>query len=400
MKVLITTHAKMFRTPDGSIWTDSVYGYEFFIRYLEVFEEVRVVTRMKDIEPSDVGKMIKVDGNNIEFYALPFYHGPWEYASKLVRIQKSLSFAIDGCDCAVLRIPDQVAFQLFRKIKKSKLPCAVEVVAHSWDLYAPGTNNTRLRPLLRRLWDLFQKKTCSSADGVAYVTERYIQQRYPSNIRNKDGRFETFYTSADLNRAFFYQPRAKEFFAINNINLVHVSGINNSAKGHYELLHAISKIEQADKRYTVKFVGGGTMLNYYKDLSVKLGISDKVIFVGHLSNPEDIAEILRESDIFVFPSMTEGLPRVLLEAMASALPCIATNVGGIPELLSERCLIEANSTSSLKAKITEMGNDVDILVEESNKNFHKVVREFSPEVIQSKRNDFYSKLRKKATKVF
>ncbi|NBK97813.1 MAG: glycosyltransferase [Erysipelotrichia bacterium] len=398
MKVLVTTHAQMFRTPDGKVWTDSVYGYNFFNRYLQVFDEVRVVTRMKDIEFSDMGKKIRVDGDRLEFYSLPFYHGPWEYASKLIKIQKSLLSAIDGCDCAILRIPDQVAFQLFNKIKKEKVPCVVEVVAHSWDLYAPGTINTILRPFLRILWDFLQKKVCSTADGVAYVTEKYIQRRYPSNIKKNDKRFETFYTSADLNNAFFYQPRTKASYDKNVINLVHVSGINNSAKGHYELLKAISIIDEGKKKYKLTFVGGGTMLNYYRDLSEKLGLSKKVKFVGHVSKSQDIASILKCADIFVLPTMTEGLPRVILEAMATGLPCIASDVGGIPELLSEQCLIKANSISSLVSKITYMGNNVDLLIAESNKNFQKAAREFSPDVVQSKRNDFYKKLKTKATK--
>lgn len=138
MKVLVTTMAQMFCTPDGAVWTGSVYGYEFFERYFGVFEEVRLVTRMKEIGYEEVDKKIRVDGKGMEFYPLPFYHGPWQYFRNLLGIQSKLENAIEGCDCAVLRIPDQVSFQLFTKIKRVGIPCAVEVVSDSWDLYAPG----------------------------------------------------------------------------------------------------------------------------------------------------------------------------------------------------------------------------------------------------------------------
>lgn len=393
MKVLVTTHAQMFRTPDGLVWTNSVYGYDFFLRYLDVFEEVRLVTRMKDISYNEIGKRIRVDGEGIEFFSLPFYHGPWEYFARMHEIQASFNKAISGCDCAILRIPDQMSFQIFHKIRKNKIPCAVEVVAHSWELFAPGTTKTLLRPILRILWDILQKKTCKTADGVSYVTERYIQQRYPSNILGNKDRFESSYTSANLSECFFYKPRESENFNKEVLTLVHISGINNSAKGHAELLDAISAIKKKGKFFKVIFVGGGTMLDYYKEFTKKLNLTEEVSFYGNVSDSDYIASILKEADIFVLPTMTEGLPRVVLEAMASGLPCIATKVGGIPELLSDRCLVEPNNSEMLEKKILEIADNIEILQEESFYNFIKVSNNYHPRVVQQKRRDFYKKLR-------
>ncbi|MFS0821474.1 glycosyltransferase family 4 protein [Bacillus sp. 1P02SD] len=397
MKVLVTTHAQMFRTPDGAVWTNSVYGYDFFSRYLNVFEEVRLVTRIKDISFNEVGSRIRVDGHGLEFFSMPFYHGPWEYAYKLRKIYSSISKAIDGCDCAILRIPDQMSFQLFPKIQKLGLPCAVEVVAHPWELYSPGTMKTILRPFLRFLWDIMQKKVCKKADGVSYVTKEYIQQRYPANIDpNKSDRFVTYYTSANLDNCFFHRPREAHSLKKGGVlNITHVSGINNSAKGHFELLQALLLIKKQGKLFKVIFVGGGTMLNYYKDLCEQLGLSEEVSFLGNVSNPRVIASILKESDLFVFPTLTEGLPRVVLEAMSSGLPCIASNVGGIPELLSERCLIAPNDIEGLVRKLLEIFDDKHFLAEESIKNFTRVKQEYRPEIVQEKRRAFYSKLKDK-----
>ena len=346
MKVFVTTHAQMFQTPDGKVWTNSVYGYDFFKRYLDVFENVRLVTRMKRITYEDLGNRVLVSGPRLEFFALPFYHGPWQYARKYTSIKRALEQAIESCDCAVLRIPDQLAFQIFNKVKRANIPCAVEVVAHSWDLYAPGTIKTVLRPLLRVLWDFNQRKLCKQANGVAYVTEKYIQKRYPSGIKTMDSeRFETFYTSADLNPVYFSEPRTKESFDKDILNFVHVSGINNNAKGHCELLNVMADLKKHGIKHRLTFIGGGTLLNKFKEMSAELKLNDQVEFIGHLSNPSEIAEKLKASDLFILPTMTEGLPRVILEAMASGLPCIATDVGGIPELISERALVNRNNLS-------------------------------------------------------
>jgi L-malate glycosyltransferase len=388
MKALITTHAQMFCAPDGSIWADSVYGYDFFKRYLEVFEEIRVVTRMKSISFDEIGNKIRADGKGVEFYKLPFYHGPWQYIMNITKIQMRLSAAIIGCDCAILRIPDQLSFQLFNKIKKAKIPCGVEVVAHSWDLFSPGTIKTVLRPFLRILWDILQKRTCRKADGVSYVTESYIQKRYPSNIKKDKNRFETFYTSANIDKNFFYRVRNLEEFSNDPFTIIHVAGINNTSKGHKELLNSINEIKKSGKNLKVTFIGGGTLLEYFRDMANTLGLTNQVNFVGHINSKNEIINYLAKSDLFVFPTMTEGLPRVLIEAMATGLPCIATNVGGIPELLSSNAIVNPNDVSGLTMKIMEFISNNDLLVEESRKNFNKAIL-YSNETIQKKRNKFY-----------
>ncbi|MCK5226407.1 MAG: glycosyltransferase, partial [Planctomycetes bacterium] len=69
-----------------------------------------------------------------------------------------------------------------------------------------------------------------------------------------------------------------------------------------------------------------------KEKADKMGLADSVHFLGKRS---DIPQILRAMDVFVLPSIAEGLPRSLLEAMAAGLPCVATVVGGIVEILGD-----------------------------------------------------------------
>lgn len=396
-KVLVTTHAQMFQTPDGKVWTNSVYDYNFFKRYLNVFESVRIMTRMKKIDFKEINNKILVNGERLEFYSLPHYHGPWEYAKKYFRIKKEFSNALETCDCAILRIPDQTSFSLFKEIKDKGIPCAIEVVAHSWDLFAPGTMKTKLRPYLRLLWDYNQKKICREATGVSYVTSDYIQKRYPTMIKNnEDKRFQTNYTSADLDEAFFGQPRKKEWFQKEKLNFVHVSGINNNAKGHNELINVMFDLKKMGYSHTLTFIGGGTLLNEFRDKSIDLGLSKEIIFLGHIGKSKDIADVLSKSDVFILPTLTEGLPRAVLEAMANGLPCIATNVGGIPELISSEFLVNSRNEDDLKRKIIEVNQNSSLLEKESYKNFEKIQVSYKPSEIQKKREKFYSKLKKKA----
>lgn len=102
-------------------------------------------------------------------------------------------------------------------------------------------------------------------------------------------------------------------------------------KGLATLLRAFALLEEQlagafDLRLVL--VGDGPLLSELKTLARQLGIDRRVIFTGMR---RDIPELLHSFDIFVLPSLTEGLPLTVLEAMAAGLPVVASRVGGIPE---------------------------------------------------------------------
>jgi glycosyltransferase involved in cell wall biosynthesis len=103
-------------------------------------------------------------------------------------------------------------------------------------------------------------------------------------------------------------------------------------KGIKYLLESASLLLQSRNDVSFLIVGEGTLKEDLRKLCVVLKIEKNVIFAGERS---DIPEILSLSDIFVLPSLREGLPLTILEAMACGKPVIATNVGGIPEVVKD-----------------------------------------------------------------
>ena len=101
-------------------------------------------------------------------------------------------------------------------------------------------------------------------------------------------------------------------------------------KGIDVLLKAWSEVikERTDLRLSI--VGDGPLQAQMREMAQGLGVEPYVSFEGMMSNVEDF---LREADLFVLPSRTEGMSNALLEAMSYGLPCVATNVGGNSELL-------------------------------------------------------------------
>jgi len=116
------------------------------------------------------------------------------------------------------------------------------------------------------------------------------------------------------------------------ILLGYVGRIERS-KGSYILLDAFKNIGKYEN-VRLLMVGSGPELDDVKEYSKKLGLDNKVIFTGYLSN--NIYSILSMIDIFVFPSLWEGFPYSILEAMNAGKIIVSTNVGGIPEAITDK----------------------------------------------------------------
>jgi glycosyltransferase involved in cell wall biosynthesis len=100
-------------------------------------------------------------------------------------------------------------------------------------------------------------------------------------------------------------------------------------KGHADLFQALVRLGPG---FRLDLVGDGELRDELQRLTGSLGLADAVTFHGVRPKAE-VAELMREADLFVLPSHFENLPCVLIEAMASGLPSVATAVGGVPELL-------------------------------------------------------------------
>lgn len=127
------------------------------------------------------------------------------------------------------------------------------------------------------------------------------------------------------------------------------------AKGIFDLIDAVAQVRRhATVRLTI--AGNGGALEAARQRVSELGIDDRVRFAGWVDEAGRLAE-LAAADVLVLPSYREGMPNVVLEAMAAARPAIATRVGGIPELIehgSSGLLFEAGDVSSLAAFLEEL----------------------------------------------
>ena len=128
-------------------------------------------------------------------------------------------------------------------------------------------------------------------------------------------------------------------------------------KKQIDLLRAFHDVRKSFPEATLLVVGDGEMRSQLTQVARRLGISESVTFTGFQSN---ISEYLEKMDVFVLPSRTEGFGIVLLEAMTMGLPVIATDVGGIPEIIVNSeigILVRPSRPDELSKAITELLSD-------------------------------------------
>ena len=135
--------------------------------------------------------------------------------------------------------------------------------------------------------------------------------------------------------------------------LLTVGLLDTPRKGVDVLLEALALVPDRE-RLRLDVVGEGGLRPGYEELAGRLGLGEVVAFHGLEPKPA-LAERMRDADLFVLASRYENNPCVVLEAMASGLPVVATRVGGLPELVDERSglIAEPRDPRSIAARIGE-----------------------------------------------
>ncbi len=128
-----------------------------------------------------------------------------------------------------------------------------------------------------------------------------------------------------------------------------------------------------------------------------LGVGDIVTFSGFIANRDLLTNRLDSTDLFILPSRTEGLPRAMIEAMARAVLCIGTSIGGIPELLQADEMVQPGDDVSLAELMIEVVSNPARMAAMSARNLGKA-RHYHHDILQTRRREFYSSVRSQTEK--
>lgn len=389
MNVVVALEHRFDRTPDGAIWTRTMFAHGFWQRYLEVFDGVRVVARVRDVESPAEG-WVRADGDKIQFVAVPHFIGPFQYSLRSWSVRKAVQSAVDPAAAILLRAPSQLASVMMGQIARTRHPYGVEVVGDPYDVFAPGAIKHPLRPLFRRHFSRLLCIQTKNAVAATYVTQFALQQRYPAG----KGAYSTFYSDVELDdSAYVEEPRVISG-SQRAFRLITISTLAQSYKRVDILIDAIGLLVADGWDVELHIIGDGRHRAELEERARRLSLADRVIFRGQITAGVPVRMELDKADLFILASRQEGLPRAMIEAMARAVPCIGTCVGGTPELLAPDHMVVPDRPYELAMIIERVLSSPDLLTAMSARNLEKS-REYRDDALRCRRVAFYAALRER-----
>jgi len=238
---------------------------------------------------------------------------------------------------------------------------------------------------------LQMKKSVRDAPFSIYVTNQFLQKRYPTHgesISCSDVALQEFDDKILINRLNKIRNRGKN----DNIIIGTTAAVDVRYKGQQYVIHALGKLK---KRGIINFkyqlVGGGDQ-SYLKSIAKKYGVIDQIEFLGAMPHGK-VINWLDNIDIYIQPSLTEGLPRALIEAMSRGVLAIGSDAGGIPELLDDKYIVRnisknVDNISDILESINKKSMET-----QAKRNFEES-KKYDRERIEKNRKDFFEKFRK------
>lgn len=360
--------------------------YEFFKeRYVEIFEKIVVSTRVKNKmqEKSNISGYKKTNGDNVDVQPIYSYSEIPDAIKNYKKIQKEIDSVVKSVDKIIVRMPSIIGMFACNSAKKYNKPYLIEMVACPWEGYKNHTHWAG--KIIAPIMFLLNRKYIKEANNVLYVTNDFLQKRYPNNKNN-------IACSDVVLEEFDSQILEKRKNKINNqkqddtIVLSTVASVSLKYKGQEFVMQAISKLK-SDFKIKYYLAGGGDDTRL-KNIAKKLDIEENVEFLGSLTH-DKVFELLDNTDVYIQPSLQEGLPRALIEAMSRACPAIGSKTGGIPELLDRDFIFEKKNVKQLITILENLNKDN--LLKQAEKNWNKALG-FDNEALCERRKKFYESI--------
>lgn len=373
----------------GRIHTRGAFDSGFWQRYLDVFDRLTVVSRVELAQSPPPGAR-PADHDRVDFLPLPPYVGPWSYLRHWLPIRRTVAQAVAQSHAILLRVPSTIGTLAWTLLRQKRTPTgnpppfAVEVVADPRQTLAAGAAGGLLRPLAQQRYARALRAICREAHAAAYVSRQQLQRAYPPGAPQR----AAFYSSIDLDPALIL-PHPRNFDRP-AANVVFVGSLEMMYKGPDLLAHALALARRHDWQLT--YVGDGRSRPRLETLVRRLGIAAQVRFTGQLPGFAAVVHELDRADLFVLPSRAEGVPKALIEAFARALPCIATRVGSLPELLDDQFLVPPDNPHALAARMHALMDNPAALRAASARNL-AAARDYASDLLSQRRRAFYAAFR-------
>jgi glycosyltransferase involved in cell wall biosynthesis len=346
-RVLLCVEQRFEKTPDGEVWTGGHYPYDFLKRYLEAGRELVVLARIRDVGERPT-RARRASGPGVRWAPLPQYRGALEFFLCGIGIARAVVRAACSTDAILVRAPSMTGSTAAWIGRSRGVPIFAEVIGDPNEVFAPGHFDHPLRAVMRAASARSQAYVCRKSLAACYVSHG-LAKRYPCAGHA--------YVCADcvIPPDWFAQAPRRNF-TTGHLRIVAIGTMEVPYKRHDVLLRALALATEqaAPVQISLDLVGDGRLRADLEQLATSLGVTDRVTFHGFIADRSELRGILEQADLMVHTSVTEGMPNVIIEAMAQGLPCLGTPVGGIPELLPQQCLVPVADVEALSREIVRL----------------------------------------------
>lgn len=305
------------------------------------------------------------------------------YTSK--RNKKILELAIKKTDIVIGYVPCVNAYAACELAKKYNKKFLSYVVGCPWDAY---WNHSFIGKIIAPYAYYSLKKCLKKSDYALYVTEHFLQKRYPCfgmTCGCSDVRIPNI-TEDVLNK------HLKQLYYLSEDVPLKISTIANYSvkyKGQHYVIKALACLKKIGvTKFHYHLIGGGNKERLEK-LAKKLNVAEFVHFEGIVPHNK-IFEKLDEMHLYIQPSLQEGLPRSVVEAMSRGLLCICANTAAMPEMVDPEYIIERKSVNDIVRVLQNIS--IEILKNQAIRNFNEA-RKYEDSLLDEKRNTFFQKIK-------
>ena len=276
------------------------------------------------------------------------------------------------------------SYDVYKLAKEQNKKFMSFVVSCAWDAY---WNHGWLGKILAPYKFLRARYTIKNSDYVLYVSNKFLQNRYPTNAKYQCGCSNVKIDKLDdcilENRLDFLNKwNSKE------LKIATTGAVDVRYKGHEYVLRALYELKQKGKTNIHYYLLGGGSPAFLKGLVAKYNLEEQVHFMGIVPHDE-VFSILDNMHIYIQPSLQEGLPRSMVEAMSRGLMCIGANTAAIPELIEPQFVTRRRSSDDI-IKILETVTK-EQLVEQATRNFNEA-KSYEEEKLNARRRAFFDKI--------
>lgn len=371
MTVFIATTLRAVQY-DQEIFLEPQY-YWIIKRYHDAFGSVILCSRLIHKEPTP--GMFHASDVIDEFVSMSGYS-----SILLGKEDGKLRDGISRAELVICRFHSIAACRAAAFAKKIGKPVFAEVMGDAWDAYwNHGISGKLFAPYM-----LFEtRKAIANADFALYVTESYLQRKYPCRCRSVG----VSNVVVDPPTEQIKQKRQQRLtdFDRQKIMITTTGAVDVPYKGQEYVIRAIPILNQNGIRVEYRMIGGGST-EYLSQVARECGVSDQLRFLGRMPHENLLLE-LDETDIYIQPSLQEGLPRATVEAMSRGCPCIGACTGGLPELLPPKWIVRKKSPKAIAEAVMKMLADNE-MEQASVTNFERA-SDFDSQRLAGIRSEYY-----------